>query len=185
VDRAAVDAGTDTTVTLSGAAFTSIAGATEYTSEVALTAADGSTLMLAPDRLEESSLEFTIPRTTAPGNYDVRAVNGGEGGERSNLAVISVRPEVVIVEATGGRTVTIRGSGFGGYAAGRGTAVTGTAASVRGWFREAPIMEATIVSWSDTTIVAEFRSPPNQVTVNSVFGTAQSGVVRGRSGRSR
>ena len=46
-------------------------------------------------------------------------------------------------------------------------------------------MEGTIVSWSDTTIVAEFRSPPNQVTVNSVFGTAQTKVFGSRNGRGK
>ena len=61
-----------------------------------MTAADGSMLMLTPDRLEGSSLEFTIPRTTAPGNYDVRAV---KEGARSNLTVISVRPEVSLFKA--------------------------------------------------------------------------------------
>jgi hypothetical protein len=182
VDRAAVDAGADTVVILSGSAFTNVADATKYTSEVALTAADGSVLMLAPDRLEQSSLEFTIPEKAAPGNYDVRAV---KGDEKSNLAVISVRPEVIIVEATGRKTVTINGSGFGGYAKGSGTAVTGTRAAVPGWHRKTPIMEATIVSWSDTTIVAEFRSPPSKVTVNSVFGTAHSKVLRGSNGRGR
>jgi len=182
VDRAAVADGADTVVSLSGSAFTNIAGETKYTSEVTLTAADGSVSVLAPDRLDESSLEFTIPGETAPGNYDVRAV---KDGERSNLAVISIRPQVIIVEATGRKTVTIHGSGFGGYAEGSGTAVTGTRTSVPGWHRRTPIMEATIVSWSDTTIVAEFRSPPNQVTVNSVFGTAQTKVFGSRNGRDR
>jgi len=181
-DPAAVDAGADTAVTLSGSAFTNVAGATKYTSEIALTAADGSALMLTPDRLEGSSLEFTIPEETAPGNYDVRAV---KGDEKSNLAVISIRPEVIIVEATGRNTVTINGSGFGGYAEGSGTAVTGTRAAVPGWHRKTPIMEATIVSWSDTTIVAEFHSPPNKVTVNSVFGTAHTKVLRSNRGRGR
>ena len=40
-------------------------------------------------------------------------------------------------------------------------------------------MKGAIVSWSDTTIVAEFDSIPSEVTVNSVFGTGTSEVRGG------
>ena len=150
--------------------------------ETSRTAADGSASMLAPDRLEGSSLEFTIPEGTAPGNYDVRAV---KDDETSNLVVISVRPEVIISEASGRTRVQINGSGFGGYAEGSGTSVTGNRAAATGRRGNRSIMEATIISWSDTTIVAEFRSPPSQVTVNSVFGTAHRRVLRSNNGRGR
>jgi hypothetical protein len=35
-----------------------------------------------------------------------------------------------------------------------------------------------IISWSDTQIVADFGTLPQQVTVNSVFGTAKATVAR-------
>jgi len=39
-------------------------------------------------------------------------------------------------------------------------------------------VEAAIVSWSDTTIEADFGgASPNEVTVNSVFGSSTFGVV--------
>jgi hypothetical protein len=182
-DHAAVGAGVDTAVTLSGSSFTNVAAGHAYRSVVSLTAADGSVTTVAPDRLDASSLEFTIPGRIAPGNYDVRAVKRGVA---SNPAVISVRPEVTIVEAEGRRTVTIRGSGFGGYAEGSGTAVTGSLAAVKGWHKTAPVMEAEIVSWNDTTIVARFPSSPSEVTVHSVFGTVRSRVGGdGDGGRKR
>jgi len=49
-------------------------------------------------------------------------------------------------------------------------------------------VEAAIVSWSDTTIEADFGgASPNEVTVNSVFGSATYVVskTKNREGRVR
>jgi hypothetical protein len=80
--------------------------------------------------------------------------------------------------------VTIRGSGFGGYAAGSGTSVTGKVTTGRGKNKTTTTVEAAIVSWSDTKIEADFASRPDEVTVSSVFGSATSEVKK-RTGRRR
>jgi hypothetical protein len=177
-DSPVVGAGTDTEVTLAGASFTNVTGGTEYVSDVALTAGDGSSVTLTPDVVDLGELVVTIPGDTAPGNYDVRAVKADVA---SNPAVISVTPKVIINGATGDATLTIRGSGFGGYAAGSGTTVTGTIAR-GGKNKTTRTVEAEIVSWSDTKIEVDFASRPDEVTVSSVFGSATSEVKR-RTGR--
>ncbi|MFV1964643.1 MAG: cytochrome c3 family protein [Pirellulaceae bacterium] len=170
-DVTVVDAGTATDMVLTGTGFTNIAGNVQFDCNVVLTAADGSSVTLTPALLLENILSLTIPADLAPGNYDLKAV---KAEFFSNPAVISVIPAVSITEATGGGTVTITGKGFGGYAVGSGTTVTGTIGI--------GTVEATIVSWSDTTIVADFSSSPSEVTVNSVFGTAASAVGGGSGG---
>jgi hypothetical protein len=129
-------------------------------------------------------MTVTIPGETAPGNYDVQAVKEDPAGNdvASNPAVISIKPQVAIARATGRSSVTIAGSGFGGYAAGSGTSVTGTVSiGNRGKIKT---VEAAIVSWSDTTIEVDFgaRTVPDDVTVNSVFGSDTSQVSRGGRG---
>jgi hypothetical protein len=176
-----IGAGTDTAVTLTGTAFTNVTGATAYVSNAALTAGDGSSVTLTPDAVDLGALVVTIPADTAPGNYDLRAVKADVA---SNPAVISVTPKVKIVGATGDATLTIRGSGFGGYAAGSGTTVTGTVTTGKGRNKTTTTVEAEIVSWSDTKIEANFASRPDDVTVSSVFGSATSEVKK-RTGRRR
>ena len=181
-DLKAIDGGIDTVVTLTGSSFTNVADGTQYTSDVALTAADGSSVILTPDVVDEGALGVTIPGDTPAGNYNLQAVKSGSA---SNPAVISIKPEVIITEATAGRTVTINGSGFGGYAAGSGTSVTGTVTTGKGRWKTTTTVEAAIVSWSDTTIEADFGSIPNEVTVNSVFGSAAAEVSKGKKPKNR
>ena len=166
-DRAVITAGTPTTVLLTGGAFVNTAGGELYEAGVNLTGADGSSVNLTPDVVaDEGMLAVTIPSTTGPGNYRLRAVK--EGFE-SNPVVISIVPKVRITRATSQRgTVTITGSGFAAYATGLGTSVTGTA---RG-----KAVKGTVVSWRDEKIVAKFGQLPNVVTVKSVFGSATSAV---------
>jgi hypothetical protein len=134
------------------------------------------------------ALVVTIPADTAPGNYDVRAVKADVA---SNPAVISVTPKVAITKTSAGKSgnsivITIRGSGFAGYAAGSGTTVTGRVTTGGGNNRSTTIVEAEIVSWSETAIKADFgRRRPNQVTVSSVFGSATSEVAAKRRRRSK
>ncbi len=79
-------------------------------------------------------LVVTIPGDTAPGNYDVRAVKDEFA---SNPTVISIVPQVTITQAIANRGLTtITGSGFGGYAPGSGTTVTGT--SPKPWGGRSP-----------------------------------------------
>ncbi len=175
-DLAVVTAGTDTTVMLAGAAFTNSVGSTRYESDVALTAADGSSVVLTPDLiLDEGMLAVTIPRTTRAGNYSIQAV---QAELASNPTVVTVVPKVRIKRAAGNETVTIVGSGFSGYARGSGTVVTGRITTVEGTRVRTRVLTGTIVSWVDGKIVARFVAAPNQVTVRSVFGTATSAVAR-------
>jgi hypothetical protein len=181
-DRKVVTAGTDTMVILTGAAFRNIGDGIPFESEVSLTADDGSSVTLTPDVVVDDGILVTIPGDTAPGNYAVQAVKAGAA---SNPAVISVIPEVIVTDATANGTVTIKGSGFGGYAQGSGTSVT--MARSWGWGRWArtTAVEAKIVSWSDTEIVADFGSSPTEVTVTSVFGRATASVKSSRRSRVR
>ena len=182
-DLKAIVGGIDTAVTLTGSSFTNVAAGTQYTSDVALTAADGSSsVILTPDLVDQGTLGVTIPGDTPAGNYKLQAVKGDFA---SNPAVISIKPEVIITEVTGNRTVTISGSGFGGYAPGSGTSVTGTVTTGRSKRKTATTVEASIVSWSDTTIEAEFGSRPIEVTVNSVFGSAASEVGKDKKPKHR
>jgi len=167
LDVSAVDAGTATTVFVNGAGFTNIAGTALFDSSVVLTAADGSTVTLTPEILLENVLSVIIPADLAPGNYDLHAVKAQFS---SNPSVITIVPEVIITEATGSGTITITGSGFGGFVDGSGTSVT------------AGTLEATIVSWNDTTIVAQFDSSPSEITVNSIFGSVATGIGGGSVG---
>lgn len=174
-DLAVIKAGTDTTVVLNGVAFTDSAGSTAHESDVRLTADDGFSFTLEPDVIINSGkLAVTIPEATPPGNYKIQAVKGATA---SNPAVISVLPEVKIANATSDGTVTIRGSGFGGWAEGSGTSVTSKVKSTSDRFTTTTVVTAAIVSWSDTKIVADFGATSvNGVTVNSVFGSAAADV---------
>ena len=171
-DLAVITAGTDTTVFVAGAAFTNSAGKNLYESDVALTGANGSTVVLTPDIiLDEGMLAVTIPGKTPAGNYNLQAVKDEFA---SNPTVITIVPTVRITRAAGSGTITISGSGFGGYAKGSGTVVTGKITSGKGKKATTKVLNGKIVSWVDGKIVARFDSTPNQVTVNSVFGSATS-----------
>ena len=173
-DVTSVSAGVESTILLSGAAFTNTAGGTLYESDVRLTAADGTSVMLEPDAItDQGNLAVTIPVGTRPGNYRLQAAKGDLA---SNPVVLSVVPKVAITSANASNgLVTITGSGLGGHAQGAGTTVTGTVVSRKA----APprVMEGTIISWSDTRIVARFREVPQTVTVYSVFGKATGRVA--------
>lgn len=173
-DVAVARAGTQTTVVLSGAGFTNRRGSTLYESEICLTAADGSAVTLEPDLiLDESTLAVTIPRQTRPGNYNLQAIKVGMA---SNPAVISVIPEVRISRAVYRGTVTILGTGFGGYAKGSATTVTGTVTSGVGRRATTMTVPGKIVSWTDSKIEVDFGTLARDVTVKSLFGTAKATV---------
>ncbi|MHB1035043.1 MAG: hypothetical protein ACYC35_10210 [Pirellulales bacterium] len=171
-DRAVITAGTDTVVVLAGAALTNTAGDVNYEADVALTAADGTSVTLQPDMIvNEGMLAVTIPGNTAPGNYSLRAL---KAEFKSNPAVVSIIPPVTIARATWSldKRVTITGSGFGGYAAGSGTAVTG---EVSNGIRTKSVT-GEVVAWDSGRIVVTFPLIPSAVTVKSVFGGAKSAV---------
>jgi hypothetical protein len=161
-------AGTDTVVNLTGSAFTNTyLGLFDWTSNVRMTASDGSTTVLTPDSISESSITVTIPGTVAAGNYDVAALKGSTA---SNTVVISVKPAVTIADVKcmkrRGRLV-IRGSGFDqkpeGTDAYINVEVNGEAVDV--------------ISWKDNRIKASVSSCSSvgNVTVNALYGSDSTG----------
>lgn len=171
-DVALLRAGVDATVTLTGASFVNTMGPILYESDVTLTSADGAvSLTLIPDIIvDEGALVVTIPGNTPPGNYDVRAVKDRFA---SNPTVISIIPQVTITRAVASRGLTtINGGGFGGYAAGSGTTVTGTYLTRVGRHVRVETMEGRVISWNDRRIVVSFSNAPGTVKVRSVFGSA-------------
>jgi hypothetical protein len=166
-DTFVVTAGTDTTVTLTGVAFTNmVMDVIELASEVDLTASDGSTTTLTPDSITESEIVVTLPGSLTVGNYDLRAVKGHNS---SNPVVLSVTPAVVITDSSCNRkkgVLTINGSGFGKKIEGTDDYIN---VEVNG-------MPADIISWSDTKIRTSIsRCKNTTVTVNALYGSAMSG----------
>ncbi|NIN34080.1 MAG: hypothetical protein GTO60_02795 [Gammaproteobacteria bacterium] len=163
--------GTDTVVTLTGKAFTNRIATFDLTSNVALTAADGSSVTLTPSSITSSQIAVTIPGTTAPGNYALRAV---KGPAESNPVVISVKPAVVITDSSCNRKkglLTISGSGFS-------EKVEGTDVYINVMINGQTV---DIISWADNQInVSVSRcSVKDTVTVNSLYGSA---TIDGGSG---
>jgi hypothetical protein len=179
-DPLVITAGTDTVVTLTGSAFTNMVGPIQWLSEVAVTAADGVSVILTPDSITSNHLTVTIPGTTAIGNYTVRAVKGTYA--ESNPIAISIKPEVTITDATcENGTATINGSGFSGYvdAENSGTSVTATVTTGKGKKKTTTTVEAGILFWADNQIEVQLNSCPKEVTVNSVFGSDSAEVSGG------
>jgi hypothetical protein len=170
VNKGTFVAGAATSVVLRGAAFLNRVGTgAAYESAVTITAPDGTAVTLTPDAIvDQGSLAVTIPAGTKPGKYALRAT---KSEFQSNPVVLTAVPKVSIAKATMKlQTVTIIGSGFGGYQAGAGlyaNGTTSTGATVKG----------TIVAWGNGRIVAKFGSAPKRVFVRSVFGKASSTVV--------
>ena len=163
-DVAVIPAGTDAAVTLSGSSFTNSLGAFEWRSSVALTADDGSSIVLEADTMDACSLTVTIPGTTAAGNYEVRAVKNDTA---SNPVVISVTPPAVISsidcnEQSG--AVTISGSGFSERPA-------GTEAYINVTENGTPL---NVVSWTDTEIHASGASCGGVITVNTLYTSSDT-----------
>jgi hypothetical protein len=61
--------------------------------------------------------------------------------------------------------------------------VTGTITTGKGKNKTTTVVEATITSWTDTRIEANFGSPPSDVTVYSVFGADTAAASKGRRKR--
>jgi hypothetical protein len=168
-------AGTDTAITITGSSFINqmlnpITGQNDITldCDVRLTDAAGNTTTVEPTAVSPDTIEVILPGSLARGNYKLAALKDPKA---SNPVRIAVTPPVVIGSATcSGGTVAIRGSGFSGYvdATDSGTSVT----SVIGGDAET----GSVVSWSDSRIVADFSNCGDTVEVSSVFGTATAGI---------
>lgn len=174
MSRYSVPAGANTTLTITGSAFTNTVqgptGPIELASNVLLTADNGFSLTLTPGLISESSMNVTIPGTVPEGNYSLRAVKGSKS---SNVMALVVVTPVKVTSAKLNRkgTVTISGSGFGAapsrsYDSGLGVTINGT--------------RCTISSWSNTRIVATspYAKLNAVVTVKALFGSASSKIRR-------
>jgi hypothetical protein len=170
-DDLTMTAGTDTTVTLTGVAFTNIiqgpVGPFEVASNVELTASDGSVTTVTPDSVTESEIVVTLPGSLAVGNYDLRAVKGPKS---SNPVVVSVTQAVAITDTDCNKkkgVLTITGSGFSVKPEGTDEYIS---VEVNG-------VQADLISWGDTLIKASVSRCSNKdtVTVNSLYDSASSG----------
>jgi hypothetical protein len=158
--------GTDTAVTLTGAAFTNMDAGVELSSDVVLIALDGSFTTLIPDSVSQDSITVTVPGTLAKGNYKVKAV---KLDKYSNPKVISVKPSVDILDidcSSKSGQLTITGSGFGEKPDGTDEYLN---VEVNGQVVE-------VISWTDTEIRVSVpeckRKGQLAVTVNALFGSA-------------
>jgi hypothetical protein len=162
-DVLAFAAGTDTPITLSGSGFTNTLGAFEWKSSIVLTPADGSAVVLTPDTIDTCQCTVIIPGSTAPGNYNLKAV---KDDAESNPIVISIKPAVMIsstqcAACTG--LMTINGSGFG-------DAPPEGAEDYINVEQDGIRLE--IVSWTDTQIQVYGGCGYEEITVNALFGSA-------------
>jgi hypothetical protein len=165
LSQSTVTAGVETSVIVTGSVFIN----DMYSSIVSLTAPDGTETILTPTEISGTSMVVTIPADLGRGNYALRAV---KANQVSNCVNLSVMPAVVITSSTcKDGIVTITGSGFGLYvdALGSETGVTLTA----------PAGDCTIISWTDTEIVADFGTciSGSAVAVSSVYGAASADVT--------
>jgi hypothetical protein len=170
-DTTSLTAGREAMLLLSGAAFINTANNQAFESDVRLTAEDGTSVTLEPDLiLDHGNMAVTIPATVGPGNYRLQVTKEDVA---SNPEVVTIKPEVKVTRAVSSRGLaTIYGSGFGGYAAGSGTTVTGTYLARVGRRLQVQTMEGSVISWSDRRVVVSFPNAPGTVKVQSVFGTA-------------
>jgi hypothetical protein len=165
ISKSIITAGSPTVITLTGSAFKNLADGTEYSSNVVLTAGDGSLVELTPDFISESAITVTIPGTIETGNYILRAV---KLDKLSNPANLSVTPEVAITDLECSKclgTMTITGSGF--------------SEKPEGTDEDISVMEngrpLNVITWTDTVIQASGSRCSGTVEVDALFGsTSQS-----------
>jgi hypothetical protein len=179
IDQSAIEAGADSTITLTGMNFTNYVqnpwtGNYDMlvSSVVRLTDEDGNATDYQPVSVDEGSIEVVIPGTVSPGNYQITAAKGPNLGNPMNL---TVTPGASIDSASSSRrtnVLTITGSGFGEYLS---ASDSGTSVEMSG-------ETGNVVSWSDTEITAEVSgcSRNATATVTTVFDSVSANVTRTR-----
>lgn len=157
--------GADTAVTISGSAFTSINEGTELSSDVILTASDGTATTLVPDLISQDSITVTIPGNLEKGNYRLITLTLDK---QSNPIVITVIPDVVVtsIKCKEGGVMTIAGSGFSEIIKGSDDYI---GVEING-------IPVDILSWSDSLIKVNVSTCyiKDEVRVNTLFGSALS-----------
>jgi hypothetical protein len=161
-------AGQEATLTINGNGFinTDTLNTTTYTPVVELVN-NGITTTLTPSTPSVSQITVILPATLPVGNYEVRV---DKSGTISNKVNLTVAPAVAVKAAVlSGQTLTISGTGFGSAPVGAyKSKLTVTVGGV----------PATVISWSDSRIIA---SSPNfaakqSVSVNTLYGQV-SGII--------
>jgi hypothetical protein len=159
VDPIVIAAGTSTQVAITGAVLTTAAPAAS--SDVRLTAADGTQIGIAPDSITADAMTVTI---NAPaGTYALQAVKDGEA---SNAIAVTVVPDVVIADIMCSKclgTMTITGANFAEKPAGTDEAIGVTEAG----------RPLNVINWSDTEITLSGARCRGNVVVNGVYGSSQ------------
>jgi hypothetical protein len=154
---ASITAGTPTQVTVTGAALISDSAA----SDVRLTAADGSSVTIAPDSITGDALTVTI--NAAAGSYTIQAVKDGEA---SNAVALSVMPQVAITDMDCSKclsTMTITGVNFAVKPAGTDEDISVTEDG----------RPLNVISWSDTEITVSGARCRGDVVVNGIYGSSE------------
>lgn len=166
-------AGVNNAVTMTGNGFqnSAVINGIPYNYNAVLGVKDvyGTALADITGTVTPTTLAVTLPSTMKPGLYTVQAKKSSV--KKSNPLVVALKPNMTISSArwsSTAKTVTITGSGFETYMAGKGTGtnVTGSSTSVIG----------TVVSWTPTQIVAKFASKPSSVTVKNVYTNKKASV---------
>ncbi len=171
--------GMDTVIKLYGDAFSNVVpapmpGLPEMLMEckVVVTDAIGVKTILTPSSLTESEMVVTVPGTLEAGNYDIVAAKGDVEGDNYvasralNLTVAPVAEIYGDADCNNG-TVTITGSGFGGFmpAADAGTSVSRGGKACK------------VLSWTANEIVAECGTEGTTVDISTIYGSASADVV--------
>jgi subtilisin len=156
-----------TSLTITGAAFTNLDGnGAVYNPTVTISNATTS-LSLTPFLFSDSEIQVAVPALQA-GIYDLSV---SKQGVESNLAKLTVVPELTITAAVGSRgTATIIGTGFGSYPtadykSGLGVFVGET--------------QTRILSWSDWKIVASGNMLVDgaMVTIKTLNGAISKAIT--------
>jgi hypothetical protein len=177
LDNSSVEAGVDSTLSLTGANFTNyvqnpMTGNYDILVEsvVRLTDEDGNATEYVPTSVDAEGIEVVIPSSVAAGNYTIAAAKGPNASNPLNL---SVTPGASIDTAEcqqSTKVLTITGSGFGMHLP---ASDSNTSVEMDG-------KTGDVTSWSDNEITAEFTNckPTATAIVNTVFDSASSSVTR-------
>lgn len=161
-------AGKEAVLTIIGASFTNVGGdgTTTYNPVVSIT--DGTNaLTLQPFSVTESEIKVNVPALTQ-GIYQLRVM---KEDKQSNIAKLTVAPQVAIKSAVlgSGSTLTLSGTGFGPAPAADYNSGVGVYAGTT---------QASIVFWSDTKIIATSQNftSGTVVTAKTVYGSVSAKI---------
>lgn len=170
-------AGTDSTITLTGSAFVNSVrnpydeSLIELSSVVVIRDRMGIETELAPASISPTELTVTIPGNLEPGNYTLLVMKASNVSNPMGM-VVSPKVEIVSVAIIGNGTIAISGGGFSGYlhpVAGTSVDQTRVISFTTGDTITEP---CTVLSWSDSEIIAQCPSSFGTADISSVFGTA-------------